>query len=85
MPLVTGKKVASIRALLKSHRSLDEYVNGIWSVFSHSESDFEQRVRQYDRHPAGPFTILEPRDQEIGEFHVVVQESRATDFEASEL
>ena len=31
--------------------------------------------------PTGPFTILEPRDQGIGEFYEV-QERRATDFEA---
>ena len=30
--------------------------------------------------PPGPFTILEPQDQEIGEF-AVVQERRAADFE----
>ena len=31
--------------------------------------------------PTNPFTILEHSDQEIGEFYVV-QERRATDFEA---
>ena len=34
--------------------------------------------------PTNPFTILEPRDQEIGEFYLV-QERRATDFEAPKL
>ena len=33
-------------------------------------------------YPTNPFTILELSDQEIGEFYVV-QERRATDFEAS--
>ena len=35
-------------------------------------------------HSTGPFTILEPRDQGIGEFYVV-QERRETDFEAPKL
>ena len=34
--------------------------------------------------PTTPFTILEPRDQEISEFYVV-QECRAPDFEAPNL
>ena len=34
--------------------------------------------------PTSPFTILEPRDQEIGEFYVA-EERRATDFEAQKL
>ena len=34
--------------------------------------------------PTRPFTILEPQDQDIGEFYVV-QERRTTDFEASKL
>ena len=34
--------------------------------------------------PTGPFTILEPKDQEIGEFYEV-QERRATDIEAPKL
>ena len=34
--------------------------------------------------PAVPFTISEPQNQEIGEFHGV-QERRATDFKASKL
>ena len=34
--------------------------------------------------PTNPFTILEPQDQEIGELYVV-QERRATDFEAPKL
>ena len=34
--------------------------------------------------PTSPFTILVPHDQEIGEFYVV-QERRATDFEAPKL
>ena len=34
--------------------------------------------------PTKPFTILEPRDQEIGEFYVV-QKRRATGFEAPKL
>ena len=34
--------------------------------------------------PPNPFTILEPCDQDIGEFYLV-QERRATDFEASKL
>ena len=33
-------------------------------------------------YPIGPFTILEPRDQEIGVLFVI-QERRATDFKAS--
>ena len=36
------------------------------------------------RDPTNPFTMLEPQDQEIGEFYVL-QERRATDFEASKL
>ena len=35
-------------------------------------------------YPTNSFTILEPEDQEIGEFYVV-QERRATDFEAPKL
>ena len=35
-------------------------------------------------YPTGPFTILEPRDQEIAEFDEV-QERRATDFKAPKL
>ena len=31
------------------------------------------------RFPTGPFTMLEPQDQEIGEFYVA-QKRRATDF-----
>ena len=34
--------------------------------------------------PTNHFAILEPQDQEIGEFHVV-HEGRATDFEAPKL
>ena len=34
--------------------------------------------------PTNLFTILEPRDQEIGKFYVV-QERRETDFEAPKL
>ena len=34
--------------------------------------------------PKNSFTILEPRDQEIDEFYLV-QERRATDFEAPKL
>ena len=34
--------------------------------------------------PTGPSTILEPEDQEIGEFYAA-QERRATDFKASKL
>ena len=34
--------------------------------------------------PTNIFPILEPQDQEIGEFYVV-QERRATDFEAPKL
>ena len=35
-------------------------------------------------YPTNPFTILEPHDQEIGEFYLV-RELRATDFEAPKL
>ena len=35
-------------------------------------------------YPTNPFTIFYPRNQEIGEFKVV-QERRATDFEAPKL
>ena len=35
-------------------------------------------------YPTDPFTILEPQNQEISEFHVV-QEERATDFEDQKL
>ena len=34
--------------------------------------------------PTNPFTILEPQDQEIGEFYVV-QERHMTDFKAPKL
>ena len=34
--------------------------------------------------PTGPFTILEPRDQEIDKLYAV-QESRMTDLEAPKL
>ena len=34
--------------------------------------------------PTNPFTILEPRDQEISKFYVV-RERRATDFETPKL
>ena len=37
-----------------------------------------------DSYPTGPFTISEPRNQEIGEFYVV-QGRRTTYFEASKL
>ena len=37
-----------------------------------------------ESYPTNPSTIVEPEDQEIGEFYVV-QEHRATDFEASKL
>ena len=36
------------------------------------------------RFPTGPFTILEPQDQEIGEFHVVWKH-HGTDFESRKL
>ena len=36
------------------------------------------------RNPTGPFTILEPQDQEIAEFYVV-QKRRATYFDATNL
>ena len=35
-------------------------------------------------HPTDPFTILEPRDEEIVEFYAE-QKRRATDFEAPKL
>ena len=38
----------------------------------------------FTRNPTNPFTISKPRDQEICEFYVV-QECRATDFEAPKL
>ena len=41
-------------------------------------------VSQSRESPTNPFIILEPRDQEIGEFYVV-EERRATDFEAPKL
>ena len=34
--------------------------------------------------PTGPFTVLKPRDEEIGEFYEV-QKRRATDFKALKL
>ena len=36
------------------------------------------------RNPTGPFTILEPKDQEIGKFHAI-QEGHTMDFEAPKL
>ena len=36
------------------------------------------------RNPTNPFTILEPQDQEIAESYVI-QQCRATDFEAPKL
>ena len=42
---------------------------------------FSWHAKEY---PTDPFTILEPRDQEIAEFYFV-QERRATDFEARKL
>ena len=35
-------------------------------------------------YPTGPFTILEPKDQEIAKFYAA-KERRATDFEAPKL
>ena len=47
--------------------------------------DIQQYVKQsihlYYSVPTNPFTILEPQDQEIGEFYVV-QKLLATDLEA---
>ena len=40
-----------------------------------------QRSSDHNLYPTNPFTILKPRDQEIGEF-LVVQERRPTDFKA---
>ena len=42
------------------------------------------KIGELINHPIGPFTILQPDDQEIGEFRAV-QKRRATDFEAPEL
>ena len=33
----------------------------------------------------GSFIVLEPQDQEIGEFYVVQKRRRASDFDAQEL
>ena len=41
-------------------------------------------VNQLVSYPTHPFTILEPHDQEIGEFYVV-EERCATEFEARKL
>ena len=38
----------------------------------------------YSNDPISPFTILEPRNQQIGRFNAV-QERRETDFEARNL
>ena len=43
-----------------------------------------KHVPRSRRNPTNPFTFLEPRDQEIDEFYLV-QERRATDFEAPKL
>ena len=40
-------------------------------------------ILQYN-YPTGPFTISEPRDQDVNEF-CMVQERHATDFEAPKL
>lgn len=41
-------------------------------------------VAQMLSHPTFPFTVQEPRDQEMGEFYVV-KKCLATDFEAPKL
>ena len=45
---------------------------------------FKQDVLYYMLYPTNPFTILEPRDQEIGQFYVV-QKRHAVDFKAPKL
>ena len=42
------------------------------------------QLKQCHSKPTGPFTILQPHNQEISEFYVV-QERRATDLEAPQL
>ena len=69
--------------------------NGFWSVkvvkglvgfcwYHFKQSDLCNFFSFLLYFPTSPFTILEPQDQEIGEFYVI-QERRATDFEASKL
>ena len=48
------------------------------SILCHLPDEFPGRAFQF--YPTGPFTTLEPRDQEMGEFYAV-QKRRATDFE----
>ena len=63
-----------------------------WQIehsLEHSEGSLEQssirnKYLVCQQLPKDPFTILEPRDQEIGEFYVV-HERRATDFEDPKL
>ena len=47
-------------------------------------TSFGKRNATLDSFPTNPFPILAPRDQEIGELYVV-QDRRATDFEATKL
>ena len=84
-----------VRALLKFSDSL-EWINfgkSLLDALLHffEESEFvtvrvpKQFLSTYTNlHPTGRFTILESRHQEIGYFYLV-QERRATDFEAPKL
>ena len=42
----------------------------------------QEKSKQIKKSPTRPFVILEPHDQEIGKFHVVL-ERRGTDFAAA--
>ena len=49
-----------------------------------SASEFSNAYTNEKTSPTNPFTVLEPQDQEIGEFYVA-QECRVTDFGAPKL
>ena len=42
---------------------------------------FRPYLEEFSDYPTNPFTILEPQEQEIGDFYIV-QEHRASDFQA---